>query len=300
MHSRGSDSSCHDPDKVVSTTMQRQTSLLILSNEVLAQIFSYLFSDIHHLCNVFHDERENGLIHRLQVNVLRVCHTIHDQAVEQLKKSFGMTKLWFEDCLPVDIDQAISLLRHYGGCFPRVIILGYQEPRGPSAQCRQLLRKNIAMLKGAKVIELTNGSDHNELGGPEPTELFEKYHKHTWEQWIDPNCESANKAIVEEVLRGPIFIPFDKRGKGWWSTIKANAGEREFKIHVCMRYHTQTEGRYVSSLVSILHDSPVCCVMKALTFEQRAWVNIDDRTIVRKRVYQSDWMSKADDNTIGI
>ena len=230
------------------------------------------------------------------MNVLRVCHTIHDQAVEQLKKAFRMTKLWFENCLPVDNNQAISLLRHYGDCFDRVIITGYQPPRGPSDQCRQLLRKNIEMLKGVKVIELTSDSDHDDLG-PEPTEFFEKYHKHTWEQWIDASCESANKAIVEEVLHGPIFIPFNKRGRGWWSTIKANAGKRDFKIHVCMEYHTQTHGRYVSSLVSILHYSPACCVMKALTFEQRAWVNIDDQTMVRKRVYQNDGMSKADDNT---
>ena len=174
----------------------QDSDLMAMPSEILNHILSYLFVIVaaDQILFIGDDEGVDSL-KDLPVHVLRVSRSFHVQTVQHLKVAFRSAYLHFIGCLPSHDTQARLLLRTYAECFESVIIRDYEAPHMPARGLQVLLDYNLGLSKGLETLTL-GGHCHYAPSAP----AFQRLRNHTWLQWADESCGSANEAILKELL----------------------------------------------------------------------------------------------------
>ena len=256
-----------------------KSPLLGLPSETLDEILSYLFPFVKQQVITFRDNCDITPFD-FHVKVLRVSHAIHHQAVHHLRKALRSSKLYFHDFLPFDSDRQRRLFEAYGDCFEHVEIANFMQPYKTMGNCESL-QENIDIFSNLKLLEFSGCLDAT------AAPLFLTKFKHSWEQWIDIGCESANQAIVQDLWNraseADDDYDYDILREGYWDLMTADVDERDYQILMNVTHHLElSQGQY-GVLVS---DTDCECRRslrkQALTISQNVWVDMEKRTVVGK------------------
>ena len=202
--------------------------LLVLPSETLNEILSYLFPFVKQQVITFHDDDITPF--NFHVNVLEVSHAVHDQAIQHLKKALRSSKLYFHEYLPFDSDRQRLLFETYGDCFEHVEIYNFMQPCSTMGNSESL-QENIDIFSNLRLLEFGGCSVDT------AAHQFITKWNHSWEQWIDIDCESANEAMIQYLWdRGLEAHEDDYLSKGYWDLMTADPEERNYTTLMNVTY----------------------------------------------------------------